>query len=203
MIRQINKARFLFCIALGCFFIFSLFFPINFALSGRAGAAGKGKLPPFFQSCSLTILENRDYFPALKDAIDRANKEITLSSYHFKTKGPPGNYPNVILTSLVDAAKRGVKVTILLEQSRDDAENTGKDNRETMGKLRKAGLIVYLDTPEKTTHTKMAVVDGKYTFIGSHNLTQSGLKYNNEISVLMDSPQAAAEAIDYIKSLIP
>ena len=196
-----NKA--LFCIALGCFFIFSLFFPINFALSGRAGAAGKGKLPPFFQSCSLTILENRDYFPALKDAIDRAKKEITLSYYHFKTKGPPGNYPNVILTSLMDAAKRGVKVTILLEQSRDDTESTGKDNRATMGKLRKAGIRVYLDTPEKTTHTKMAVVDGKYTFIGSHNLTQSGLKYNNEISVLIDSPQAAAEASDYIKSLIP
>ncbi|MDO8723813.1 MAG: phospholipase D-like domain-containing protein [Syntrophales bacterium] len=198
--RQNNKA--LFCMALCCSFIISLLFPLNFALSGQAGAAGKGKLPPSFQGCSVTILENRDYFPALKDAIDRANKEITLSSYHFKTKGPPGNYPNVILTSLMDAAKRGVKVTILLEQSRDDTENTG-DNRETMGKLRKAGLIVYLDTPEKTTHTKMAVVDGKYTFIGSHNLTQSGLQYNNEISVLIDSPQAAAEASDYIKSLIP
>lgn len=201
--RQNNKAPFLFCIALGCLFIFSLLFPLNFALSGQAGAAGKGKLPPSFQGCSVTILENRDYFPALKDAIDRANKEIALSYYHFKTKGPPSNYPNVILTSLMDAAKRGVKVTILLEQGRDDTENTGKDNRETMGKLRKAGLIVYLDAPKKTTHTKMSVVDGKYTFIGSHNLTQSGLKYNNEISVLIDSPQAAAEASDYIKSLIP
>jgi len=199
--RQNNKS--FFCIVFCCFFIFSLLILPNFALSGQAGAAGKGKLPPSFQGCSVTILENRDYFPALKDAIDRANKEITLSYYHFKTKGPPGNYPNVILTSLMDAAKRGVKVTILLEQSRDDTESTGKDNRATMGKLRKAGIRVYLDTPEKTTHTKMAVVDGKYTFIGSHNLTQSGLKYNNEISVLIDSPQAAAEASDYIKSLIP
>ena len=199
--RQNNKA--LFCIALCCFFIFSLLIPLNFALGGQAEAAGKGKLPPSFQGCSVTILENRDYFPALKDAIDRAKKEITLSYYHFKTKGPPGNYPNVILRSLVDAAKRGVRVTILLEQSRDDRENTGKENRETMGKLRKEGLSVYLDRPEKTTHTKIVVVDGKYTFIGSHNLTQSGLQYNNEISVLIDSPQAAAEASDYIKSLIP
>ena len=199
--RQNNKS--LFCIALCCFFIFPLLFPLNFALSGQAEAAGKGKLPPSFQGCSITILENRDYFPALKDAIDRANKEITLSSYHFKTKGPPGDYPNIILTSLMDAAKRGVKVTILLEQSRDDWENTGKDNRETMGKLRKAGLIVYLDRPEKTTHAKMAVVDGKYTFIGSHNLTQSALKYNNEVSVMIESTQAAAEALDYIRSLLP
>ena len=182
---------------------FSLLFLLNFALSGQAGATGKGKLPPSFQGCSVAILENRDYFPALKGAIDRAKKEIILSYYHFKTKGPPGNYPNVIMTSLMSAAKRGVTVMILLEQSRDDRENTGKDNRGTMGKLRKAGLIVYLDTPEKTTHAKMVVVDGKYTFIGSHNLTQSGLQYNNEISVLIDSPQAAAEASDYIKSLIP
>jgi len=202
--RQNNKS--FFCIVFCCFFIFSLLILPNFALSGQAGAAGKGKLPPSFQGCSVTILENRDYFPALKDAIDRANKEITLSYYHFKTKD---EFARRVLQEIYEEFFRefhleaSVKVTILLEQSRDDTESTGKDNRATMGKLRKAGIRVYLDTPEKTTHTKMAVVDGKYTFIGSHNLTQSGLKYNNEISVLIDSPQAAAEASDYIKSLIP
>ena len=92
---------------------------------------------------------------------------------------------------------------VLLEQSRDPGDGTSRDNRETVGRLRKMGVTVYLDAPETTTHTKLAVIDGRYTFIGSHNLTQSALKYNNEISVEVESREVAAEALDYLKSLLP
>jgi phosphatidylserine/phosphatidylglycerophosphate/cardiolipin synthase-like enzyme len=130
-------------------------------------------------------------------------KEITLSFFHFKTKGSKDSYPDVIMASLIAASQRGVKVLVLLEQGRDPEEGNTQENMQTMERLRKKGVLVYLDSPSTTTHTKMAVMDGKYTFIGSHNMTQSALKYNNEISVLIESPQVAAEALDYIESLIP
>ena len=37
--------------------------------------------------------------------------------------------------------------------------------------------------------------------IGSHNLTQSALKYNHEASVWIDSSPLAEEALRYMKSL--
>lgn len=156
-----------------------------------------------YQNCSITMLENRAYYFALKEAIGRAKKEITLSYFRFKTKGRVANYPDVVMEALISAANRGVTVVLLLDQNKDINDITSKENRETMERLHKTGVKVYLDAPETTTHTKMTVIDGRYTFIGSHNLTQSALKYNNEISLMIESPQVAAEALSYIKSLIP
>jgi phosphatidylserine/phosphatidylglycerophosphate/cardiolipin synthase-like enzyme len=113
-------------------------------------------------------------------------------------------YPDLIMASLTAAAQRGVKVAVLLERGRGRGsdDKLDRDNVETGRRLQKKGVYVYLDAPQTTTHTKMVVVDGAYTFIGSHNLTQSALKYNHEISVLINSPQVAAEARSYINSII-
>lgn len=187
---------------MGWLLIFSLLTPSAYAISARV-KKGESRKAIAFPNSSITVLVDRYYLPALKDAIDKAKKEITLSFFHFKTKGSKDSYPDVIMMSLITASKRGVKVLVLLEQGRDPAEGNTQENMQTMERLRKMGVIVYLDSPSTTTHTKMAVMDGKYTFIGSHNLTQSALKYNNEISVMIESPQVAAEALDYIESLIP
>lgn len=182
--------------------IFLLFAsPINAISAGVK--KGENRKPVVYPNSSITVLVNRDYLPSLKDAIAKAKKEITLSFFHFKTKGSRDSYPDVIMASLIAASQRGVKVLVLLEQGRNPDEDNTRENRQTMERLRKMGVIVHLDSPLTTTHTKMAVIDGKYTFIGSHNMTQSALKYNNEISVLIESPQVAAEALDYIESLTP
>jgi phosphatidylserine/phosphatidylglycerophosphate/cardiolipin synthase-like enzyme len=191
-----------FCHTFYWLLIFSLFCPA-IQRAGAKPVKGEDGKPVAFPNSSITILKDRDYLPALKDAIDKAKREITLSYFNFKTKGNTGNYPDIVLRSLIAAAKKGVRVTVLLEQSSDAGDSTSRENRRTMGRLRKMGVSVYLDSPETTTHTKMAVVDGRYTFIGSHNLTQSALKYNNEMSVMIESPQVASEALEYIKSLIP
>ena len=60
-----------------------------------------------------------------------------------------------------------------------------------------------MDGPDRTTHAKMVIIDRRYLFIGSHNLTQSALKYNHEVSVRIDSPLLAEEALRYMKSLCP
>jgi phosphatidylserine/phosphatidylglycerophosphate/cardiolipin synthase-like enzyme len=60
---------------------------------------------------------------------------------------------------------------------------------------------VVFDSPGTTTHTKVAVIDGRYIFLGSHNLTNSALKYNHELSVFIDSPELAGKTLRYIDSL--
>ena len=45
------------------------------------------------------------------------------------------------------------------------------------------------------------VIDGRYVYIGSHNFTQSALKYNHELSVMIDSPELSAEVTSYLNNL--
>ena len=181
--------------------ILSLITPSASALSA-GGKKEESRKNRIFSNSSVTLLVDRDYLQALKETIDKAKKEITLSFYHFKTMDRNNTYPDIILASLARASERGVKVSVLLEQGRDPEEGNTRENKQTLERLKRSGVTVHLDTPSTTTHTKMAVVDGKYTFIGSHNLTQSALKYNNEISVMIESPQVAMEALDYIRSLV-
>ncbi|MDI6776218.1 MAG: phospholipase D-like domain-containing protein [Syntrophales bacterium] len=158
--------------------------------------------PSSLPGCSVTLLKNREYFPALSAAIDHAQKEILMSFFLFKANGHPRNYSEVILRHLIQAAGRGIKVVVVLERG-DGSSDIDAHNQDTVVKLKKGGVKVYFDSPEMTTHTKLVVIDRRYTFVGSHNLTHSALKYNNELSVLIDSAPVAEEAASYIKTLYP
>jgi len=46
------------------------------------------------------------------------------------------------------------------------------------------------------------VIDRRLILLGSHNFTQSALKYNNEISILLDSPDMAEDTRNYILKII-
>jgi len=150
----------------------------------------------------LMLLEDGNYFPALMRAVDGAKSEIVMSFFLFKTNGYRTSYTDRLLAGLVRAAKRGVRVRIILERG-DDTKGSLVDtsNRETAARLRQEGIDVAFDSPRVTTHTKVAVIDERYILLGSHNLTNSALKYNHELSVFIDSPSLAGETLRYIKSL--
>lgn len=174
-----------------CVLALTLILP-NSSLSHSTGQAS---------DCRATLLENRAYSPALIKAIDNAKNEIVMSFFLFKTNGYRNNYPDRLLNHLIRAAERGVKVKVLLEIGKDSRSQINKNNIETAKRLKKGGINVYFDRPTTRTHTKVVVIDRRYTFLGSHNLTSSALKYNNELSVLIDSPKVAREALTYINSL--
>jgi len=50
-------------------------------------------------------------------------------------------------------------------------------------------------------HAKVVVIDGRCVVIGSHNWTESALRYNHEVSVLICSSDLAKEVKEYIESL--
>ena len=150
---------------------------------------------------NFTFLENRSFFNRLVKEIDQARMEIVMAMFLFKTSRYPTNWANIILSKLVKAARRGVKVTLILEKDKDPLSSVNRENSSTAERLQAAGIEVYFDSPGKTTHTKLIVIDQKITFIGSHNLTHSALKHNNEVSILIDSPDLSRKVLDYLAAI--
>jgi len=148
-----------------------------------------------------TLLKNREYGEALLQGIRNARSGILVSCYLFKVTDFPDNLPRRIAEELIDARRRGVAVTVVLEQSRKADDSLNRENRSTGVLLSRGGVTVRFDSPRKTTHTKVVVIDGRYVYLGSHNLTHSALTRNNELSVLLDSPETAREITGYLGQL--
>ncbi|MBW2059109.1 MAG: phospholipase [Deltaproteobacteria bacterium] len=153
------------------------------------------------EKAAVRLLEDTRFFPVLADHIEKATREIVVSMFLFKTKPGPPNRANSILEDLIIARKRGVRVSVLLERTARDKDSLNRVNLVTSRRLRQHGIHVVLDSPERTTHTKTIVIDRRFVFIGSHNLTQSALSYNHELSVLIDDPALAEEVIRYVKRI--
>lgn len=188
-----------------CFIFFiSMMVALPSSLPSVSGAADRKpalQKPIDQNGCPLTLLKNRAYFHALSERIQAARTQIVMAFFLFKANGHPGSYPEILLQELGDAARRGIQVIVVLEQDAKTDSTVNRDNRNASERLKKAGVEVYFDSPKRTMHTKLAVIDGRYTFIGSHNLTQSALKHNHELSVLVDSPAVAERTLNYIKDL--
>jgi phosphatidylserine/phosphatidylglycerophosphate/cardiolipin synthase-like enzyme len=155
---------------------------------------------PAWQShpARTTLLKNREYGEALLQGIRNARSSILVSCYLFKITEFPDNLPRRIAEGLIDARRRGVAVTVILEQSRKTDDSLNRENRATGILLSRSGVTVRFDSLRKTTHTKVVVIDGRYVYLGSHNLTHSALTRNNELSVLLDSPETAREVMNYL-----
>jgi phosphatidylserine/phosphatidylglycerophosphate/cardiolipin synthase-like enzyme len=149
----------------------------------------------------VTFLKNREYSNALLKGIRNSKKNVLLSFYLFKVTPSSSNLPGKIVNELIKAESRGVDVTVILEISEDPADMLNEENRRTATLLSRKGIMVQFDSPRRRSHMKIAMIDDHYVFIGSHNLTQSALRYNNETSVLIDSPEMASEVREYIKGL--
>lgn len=148
---------------------------------------------------TTTLLRNQEYADALLGRIAKARTSIVCSFYLFKITESRKNQPRRIAAALIEARKRGVAVTVILERGMSSRDSLDSDNRNTADILSRGGVNVRFDAAGVTTHNKIVVIDDRYIFLGSHNLTQSALKYNNELSVLIDSPEMAAEVKSYLE----
>ncbi len=133
--------------------------------------------------CKLHLLTCGEYFYALKDAIDGARHSIFIAIYLFKTSPYPTNRATIIMNTLIRAARRGVKITLIMERSDDPEDFINKENSRTGLRLQQAGARVFWDRPDRKLHIKAVIIDHHLVFIGSHNLTHSAMKYNQEMSL--------------------
>ena len=175
--------------------LFLIGFPGSVSAKDRQGT----KSSPV-RSATVTLLPDESFYGTLRYYIQHATQRIEIAMFIFKTTKSKHNRPEAILEELIRAHKRGVSILVVLEESGHD-EGLTKENRHSGNKLQKNGIEVVFDAPKTTTHAKMVVIDRRYIFIGSHNLTQAALSTNNEISILIDQQDLAAEASRYINNL--
>ena len=151
---------------------------------------------------TTTLLANREFGPTLLQGIREARRSILCCYYLFKLSDNRGNQPRRIVEELIRARNRGVEVTVILEaQGGRKKDRLDADNHATAAYLTRGGVRVFFDSPAVTTHTKVTVIDDRFVYLGSHNLTQGALTHNNELSVLIDSPELAEEVRAAIKRL--
>lgn len=158
-------------------------------------AAGNGA------PAKVTLLPDHKYYDALSGGIRRAKREIKGCFFLFKVSAGRNSLPLALVDELIAAHRRGVRVSLELEQDTMGKGSVYEQNRRAASMLKEAGVSVRFDVPRTTTHVKAMVIDGRFVYLGSHNLTQSALKYNNELSVMIDSPELAAEVGGYLDNL--
>ena len=122
--------------------------------------------------------------PALLAAINGAEHRVWAAQYTLWR----GAHTDPIYAALADAARRGVQVRVLADEEADDTPGVLAD-------LRAAGAEATLDSPAVTTHHKLWIIDGQL-ITGSHNLSDSAMARNEELSAGTAEPAvvAAAEA---------
>ena len=84
-----------------------------------------------------------------------------------------------MLDSLVDAARRGVRVRVIL--------SPGPEFATEQTELTAAGVDIRIST-SLYIHAKLIVADGERAFIGSQNLSATSLDQNRELGIIVDGP---------------
>lgn len=117
-------------------------------------------------------------------AINRATKSIRLTHAYF---APDGRF----LRTLVAAARRGVKVELLLAGN-TDVVPVLLISRGLYGYLMKNGVQVY-EWHERVLHAKTTVIDGEWLTIGSSNLNRRSFVLDLEANVTVVSAEIGRE----------
>ncbi len=141
-------------------------------------------------SQKVTPVVDGEYFPIAKKLIQEAEKSISVSMFVVKGNGKV----DTLLKELKNAVNRGIKVRILLE---DDI----RANHSVIDFLKDTDIEVRFDSPHKTTHNKVVIIDKNLVLIGSTNWTRSSLSYANEANVLIEDGEIAEYFEDYLDRL--
>jgi len=103
--------------------------------------------------------------------------------------------------SLTEAARRGVKVRLLLEGDITDAKPVKFAGRAVYERLLERGIEIYEYQPAMM-HAKVLMVDGTLSVVGSANLDNRSLELNDELNVaVFDRGLAARLLQDFERDL--
>lgn len=122
---------------------------------------------------------------AYRRAIGQARQEILIANAYFLPGGR-------LRRALIKAARRGVKVTLLL-QGKYEYFMQYHAARPVYGALLKAGVEIH-EYEASFLHAKVAVVDGHWATVGSSNLDPLSLLLAREANVVIDD-RAFASAL--------
>jgi cardiolipin synthase len=100
-----------------------------------------------------------------------------------------------MINTLTEAARRGVRVVVLLPGAIDH-NLVRQASRSELGKLLRAGVEVYEYGPAML-HAKTMVVDGRWATVGSTNLDQRSFSLNDELNLVVYD-EAVAQKLERV-----
>jgi cardiolipin synthase len=116
------------------------------------------------------------YYAALLAAVRSAERSVWLTEAYFVPTDQQ-------LEALIDAARRGVDVRLLLtDESNSDLAIAVAHSHYAA--LLDAGVRIY-ETVDVVLHAKTAVVDGVWSSIGSSNFDRRSVLFNDEIDAVV------------------
>jgi cardiolipin synthase len=124
------------------------------------------------------------YYLSLETAIRGAVHHAWLESGYFVP-------PHQEREDLVKTARRGVDLRLVLP-SRTDVKDPVYVGRAAYGDLLEAGARIF-EMRNAVLHSKLAVVDGVWTAIGSSNLDRRSVVFNNEVDAIVLGTETASQ----------
>lgn len=118
-------------------------------------------------------------------AISSARKSILIENAYFVPDSKT-------VEALVKAAQRGVRIQILLPGRHMDQRAVQRAGRRRYGPLLDAGVEIYEYQPTMV-HSKLLIVDGLFTSVGSGNFDYRSLQLNDEANLNVYDAGFAAE----------
>ncbi|MGB9641869.1 MAG: phospholipase D-like domain-containing protein [Candidatus Ratteibacteria bacterium] len=147
-------------------------------------------------------ITNQYYLPKVMDLIEKAETSINVMMYNMVWyEKYPDSPSNKLIDSLCKAAKRKIKVTVILNRDKPGSDRDTDENIQTAKKLQKDGVKVLLDPVEQTTHAKLLIIDDRFVVVGSFNWSYYSLEKNNETAVVIDSKEIALYFLKFFNSV--
>ncbi len=159
------------------------------------------------------LLDGPDYFPALEPAGPHYGQVVISSpetgsacmllmyllsinaAEHSLYLATPYFVPDeMTLTTLEAARHRGVVVRIIVPSVLNDSWVARSASRAVWGKLLRAGVEIYEYQPT-LYHTKLMVVDGLWTSVGSTNVSNRSFRLNDEMNLNVYDADFAAKQV--------
>lgn len=116
---------------------------------------------------------------AIVREIGRAKTSIVVQAYSFTS--PP------IAGALVEAFRRGVRVTAVLDKSNLTGRYSAADY------LKHSGVPTFIDSRHAIAHNKVIVIDSSTVITGSFNFTKAAEENNAENILILRSASLAAQ----------
>ena len=103
--------------------------------------------------------------------------------------------------ALVEIARRGVAVSVIVPGFRTDQRWVRLASRRMWGRLLEAGVRIYEYRPAMT-HMKVLIVDGIWAVLGTTNIDNRSFEHNDEVNIAMRDATVAARLLeDYKRDL--
>jgi cardiolipin synthase len=122
--------------------------------------------------------------------IRRAEREIVISMAYFLPDGQ-------VLRELLRARRRGLRVRVVVPGA-SDVKLVQWATRHLCRRLLASGIRMY-ERKDFMLHSKVMVIDGQWTVVGSANLDPRSLRINLEFLAVISSHAMAAAAINFCR----